>query len=353
MLTLLSPECVEQTKVYAHLTEQHRSCSRYGTLGFGVHFDHNFPNQRKSNCHSGDALFTCIGPIVQDTLVRCCPGRSRYLWAALHLQSPAMSLLARSTSSSTAAARSAAGCRIKPFTPAIARGSKRVQKHVARAAEDEAIAEAEAAAEQQAIAEEFDFNYSDAKKGNQWQPSDVEAALSYYEGEKFLQGSSEMPYEAEFVTNPLSAYPGGPEDSSWLQDVDNNEAYETDDYALAGIPEAAPKVKRDRRDEEEENDEELRAVEEEKITAAAFDDIEGFADEEDDSPEAAWNWRFEGDAAEEEVEVAGVQAVVVFINQAAVCSRKPWQCRSRCWVQTAWFLGTQLSCLLLEVVYVY
>jgi hypothetical protein len=52
--------------------------------------------------------------------------------------------------------------------------------------------------------------------------------------EKFLQGSSDMPYEAEFVTNPLSAYVGGPEDSSWLADVDNNEAYENDDYALAG-----------------------------------------------------------------------------------------------------------------------
>jgi hypothetical protein len=52
--------------------------------------------------------------------------------------------------------------------------------------------------------------------------------------EKFLQGSSDMPHEGMFVTNPLSAYVGGPEDSSWLADVDNNEAYENDDYALAG-----------------------------------------------------------------------------------------------------------------------
>jgi hypothetical protein len=29
---------------------------------------------------------------------------------------------------------------------------------------------------------------------------------------------------------------------SWLADVDNNEAYERDEYSLAGIPEAAPKV---------------------------------------------------------------------------------------------------------------
>jgi hypothetical protein len=207
--------------------------------------------------------------------------------------------------------------------------------------------------------------------------------------EKFLQGSSDMPYEAEFVTNPLSAYVGGPEDSSWLADVDNNEAYENDDYALAGeqtaghmpaagfktlaacygsscharrarmtatpwqqcgelgvqtssyilqpaceqqllprriaeatehsckqqwgssttttlccyqhcsycaehltqlctvplpagIPEAAPKVKRQQREEvEETSEEELRAVEDEKISAAAFDDIEGFQDDAD------------------------------------------------------------------------
>jgi hypothetical protein len=39
---------------------------------------------------------------------------------------------------------------------------------------------------------------------------------------------------------------------SWLADVDNNEAYERDEYSLAGIPEAAPKVKR-RQEEEEDN----------------------------------------------------------------------------------------------------
>lgn len=39
---------------------------------------------------------------------------------------------------------------------------------------------------------------------------------------------------------------------SWLADVDNNEAYERDEYSLAGIPEAAPKVKR-REEEEEDN----------------------------------------------------------------------------------------------------
>lgn len=34
--------------------------------------------------------------------------------------------------------------------------------------------------------------------------------------------------------------------------MDNNEAYERDEYSLAGIPEAAPKVKR-REEEEEDN----------------------------------------------------------------------------------------------------
>lgn len=180
---------------------------------------------------------------------------------------------------------------------------------VARAAEEEAVAvaDAEVEAAAQLAEEEFAFNYSDAKKGNQWQPSDVEAALAYYQDEKFLQGSTDMPYEAEFVTNPLSAYTGGPEDSSWLADVDNNEAYENDDYALAGIPEAAPKVKRNQREQAEEaNDEELRAVEDEKISAAAFDDVEGLEDEGDDNPEAAWNWNIGGSAYDvEEASTAG------------------------------------------------
>jgi hypothetical protein len=39
---------------------------------------------------------------------------------------------------------------------------------------------------------------------------------------------------------------------SWLADVDNNEAYERDEYSLAGISEAAPKVKR-REEEEDDN----------------------------------------------------------------------------------------------------
>lgn len=257
-------------------------------------------------------LFSCIAPVSRGTNGSAVVRPQQSSVGRSFTQSPAMSLLARSTSSSSAAARSAScSSRVKPFTPAVSRSSRRAQKLVARAAEEETI-DAEAAAEQQALTDEFAFNLNDAKKGNQWQPSDVEAALAYYEGEKFLQGSTELPYEAEFVTNPLSAYAGGPEDSSWLQDVDNNEAYETDDYALAGIPEAAPKVKRNQREDEDDNEEELRQLEEEKITAAAFDDVEGFAEEEEDNPEAAWNWRLEGDAGDEEVVVTGVYAFVYY-----------------------------------------
>lgn len=40
--------------------------------------------------------------------------------------------------------------------------------------------------------------------------------------------------------------------NSWLADIDNPEAFERDEYALAGIPEAAPKVKR-REEEEDDN----------------------------------------------------------------------------------------------------
>ncbi|WIA22538.1 hypothetical protein OEZ86_009528 [Tetradesmus obliquus] len=222
-----------------------------------------------------------------------------------------MSLL---STKSSAAARLApcSSSRVRPFAPAFS--SSRRSQQVARAAEEGAVAdpdaEAAAAAEAGPAEAEFSFNFSDAKKGNQWQPSDVEAALAYYADEKFLAGSSDMPYEAEFVTNPLSAYVGGPEDSSWLADVDNNEAYENDDYALAGIPEAAPKVKRQQREEvDEASEEELRQVEDEKISAAAFDDIEGFTDDADaDNPNAAWNWRLGGASAfDDEEEVAAVR----------------------------------------------
>jgi hypothetical protein len=220
-----------------------------------------------------------------------------------------MSLLARASTGTCRPTLGATRTR-SIVTPSDGVLGGRCARLSARAAEAEAEAPAEEAVEVDAAelaaaaAADFAFNFSDAKKGNAWQSSDVEAALAYYAEEQFLTGSTALPVEGEFVTNPLSAYVGGPEDSSWLADVDNNEAYEADDYALAGIPEAAPKVKRNQRDDEDENDEELRAVEDEKISAAAFDDVEGLEDDGDDNPEAAWNWRFAGGAPDEEAEDA-------------------------------------------------
>jgi hypothetical protein len=94
-----------------------------------------------------------------------------------------MSLL---STKSSAAARLApcSSSRVRPFAPAF--GSRRSQL-VARAAEEGAVAdpdaEAAAMAEAGPATEEFSFSFSDAKKNNQWQPSDVEAALAYYAGE--------------------------------------------------------------------------------------------------------------------------------------------------------------------------
>lgn len=95
-----------------------------------------------------------------------------------------MSLL---STKSSAAARLApcSSSRVRPFAPAFS--SSRRSQQVARAAEEGAVAdpdaEAAAAAEAGPAEAEFSFNFSDAKKGNQWQPSDVEAALAYYAGE--------------------------------------------------------------------------------------------------------------------------------------------------------------------------
>lgn len=112
--------------------------------------------------------------------------------------------------------------RVKPFLPHPA---GRVQQLVPRAAAPEADAEEG----------DFSFSLSDAKKGNDYSPSDVQAALDYYEGEPVSAPS----YNEEFVGNPL-----GIEDASFFDDIDNNEAYEADEYIVAGIPEAAPKKRR-------------------------------------------------------------------------------------------------------------
>lgn len=79
---------------------------------------------------------------------------------------------------------------------------------------------------------DFVFSLSDAKKDNTYTPEDVEAAMSFY-----VDGIGSAPmYEEDHVSNFF-----GSEDASYFDDIDNNEAYEADEFCVAGIPEAAPK----------------------------------------------------------------------------------------------------------------
>ena len=94
------------------------------------------------------------------------------------------------------------------------------------------------------VEDDFQFNYSEAKRNNEYQPSDVEAALQFYS-----EGVGSMQYDAEFVGNPL-----GIEDAALFDDIDNNENYDADPYASVGIPEAAPKRKGRRRENEGEEE---------------------------------------------------------------------------------------------------
>lgn len=155
--------------------------------------------------------------------------------------------------SSSRVARSCSSNRVKPFTSSVR--PQRTPKHqqlVARAAEEEEQAEVEVEevavlpADEPAVAvEDFVFNYSEAKRNNEYQASDVEAALTFYS-----EGTGDLPYEADFVGNPL-----GIEDAALFDDIDNNENYEVDEYASVGIPEAAPKSKgRGRRGNQQEEE---------------------------------------------------------------------------------------------------
>ncbi|MEW5312171.1 MAG: hypothetical protein WDW38_003818 [Sanguina aurantia] len=79
---------------------------------------------------------------------------------------------------------------------------------------------------------DFIFNLTDARKNNTFEESDVIAAMSY-----FQEGLGSAPiYEEDHVSNFF-----GSEDASYFDDIDNNEAYEADEFCVAGIPEAAPK----------------------------------------------------------------------------------------------------------------
>ncbi|PNH06362.1 hypothetical protein TSOC_007264 [Tetrabaena socialis] len=123
--------------------------------------------------------------------------------------------------------------RIRPFTRILGAPRKLV---LVRAAEPEAPGAV--------VEEEFSFSLSDAKKGNEYNASDVEAAMRFYAGE----GDAPGEVNAEFVENVF-----GTEDASYFDDMDNNEAYE-DEFTAAGIPEAAPKQRQQRRGGEEKDD---------------------------------------------------------------------------------------------------
>jgi small subunit ribosomal protein S5 len=150
------------------------------------------------------------------------------------------------------------------------------------------------------------FSLSDAKRGNEWQPSDVDAALRYYSSA--LGGGSASveapPREADFVVNRL-----GIEDAAFFDDVDNNGAGTVQDaYAHAGVAEAAPKARPrgPRRGDEEASaapaedggagggpSDELRDLEADKAAAAVFDELDlgAGADYEDmDGADAPWTW---------------------------------------------------------------
>jgi hypothetical protein len=116
---------------------------------------------------------------------------------------------------------------------------------VARAAEadvegsiEEVVLESEP--EAAPVAEDFVFSFSDAKRGNTYEASDVQAAIAFY-----TEGAGvRTDIDAQFVSNPL-----GIEDAALFDDIDNNEAYDMDEYASVGISEAAPKSKRQNREE--------------------------------------------------------------------------------------------------------
>jgi len=224
------------------------------------------------------------------------------------------------------AAHGISSLRVKPFMGKSANGrsgEKRVFR--TRAAEPEAgaaAAEAEAAVDEAmapAPEDDFDFNLSDAKKNNQYMESDVEAALRFY-----FEGGPAPAANDDFVSNLL-----GEEDASYFDDIDNNEAYETDEFQVAGIPEAAPKQKgRGRRGGGQQDDEEddniskgkamdkLKEMEDKMVLEAAMEEDFGSMGRIDDgvaavatAQQGVWDWLVDADSAADELDTARVSSV--------------------------------------------
>ncbi|GAX76487.1 hypothetical protein CEUSTIGMA_g3932.t1 [Chlamydomonas eustigma] len=201
--------------------------------------------------------------------------------------------------------------RIVPFT----RHCKRVSKfhdvrssQIVRAAE----VESEAPTGSPEPENEFEFNMNDAKKNNEYAASDVEAALRFY-----FEGGAAPAHNDDFVGNEY-----GEEDASFFDDIDNNEAYDADEYIAAGIPEAAPKKRRGGRkadgEEEEEDDQfskgkqldKFKAMEDQMVMEAALEEEYGSDyDRETDAQivgsQGVWDWLTDADAAPEAGEELG------------------------------------------------
>ncbi|GIL90789.1 hypothetical protein Vretifemale_18522, partial [Volvox reticuliferus] len=199
------------------------------------------------------------------------------------------------------AAGSISSLRVRPFTRATRSivGAPR-QQVLVRAAEPEV--------------EEFSFSFSDAKKGNEYTSSDVEAALRFYEGDGVAPGD----VNSEFVENLF-----GIEDASFFDDMDNNEAYD-DEFIAAGIPEAAPKQRQGRqRGGEEENEsgdsdeiaaakqaDRLREIEEQMVLEAELQET-GLDEEVEEGSykplgPAVWDWMTDVEVEDDDEEINAV-----------------------------------------------
>ena len=196
--------------------------------------------------------------------------------------------------------------RVKPFTQL--RGSKQQQIRP-RAAEvdSEAPVDAPGAAVEQD--NDFEFSLSDARKNNEYAASDVDAAMRFY-----FEGAAAPVHNEDFITNLF-----GEEDASFFDDIDNNEAYDADEYNIAGIPEAAPKKRRGgRKDGGEDADEDdqiakgkeldkFKAMEDAMVLEAAME--EEYGSDYDRSGEndvaqvvatqGVWDWLTDAEAGAE------------------------------------------------------
>jgi len=200
---------------------------------------------------------------------------------------------------------SVSSLRIKPFTK-LGKGAAAKQQFRPRAAEvDEAPAPGAASDSQD---NEFEFSISDARKNNEYAASDVDAALRFY-----FEGGAAPAHNEDMITNLF-----GEEDASFFDDIDNNEAYDADEYNIAGIPEAAPKKRRGgRKGDEEEADEddniakgkkldEFKAMEDAMVLEAAMEEEFGSDYDRNEggnvqvvATQGVWDWLTDAEASAE------------------------------------------------------